>query len=67
MSTDELEDTTIYKVVVNHDAGKFASAHELRRAFGLRLAQKVMPAMHRELMRHQASSSKPLHAALRQS
>ena len=31
---------------------KFASAHDLRRAFGQRWAAKVMPTMLRELMRH---------------
>lgn len=31
---------------------KFASAHDLRRAFGLRWSRKVMPAVLKELMRH---------------
>jgi integrase len=39
-------------VVVNKQDGKFASAHDLRRAFGTRWAAKVMPAMLKELMRH---------------
>lgn len=32
--------------------GKFASAHDLRRSFGLRWAQKVFPAELQQLMRH---------------
>ncbi len=32
---------------------KFASAHDLRRAFGVRWAGKVMPTVLRELMRHE--------------
>jgi integrase len=32
---------------------KFASAHDLRRAFGQRWAAKVMPTVLRELMRHE--------------
>ena len=39
-------------VVVNKADGKFASAHDLRRAFGTRWAQRVMPAVLRRLMRH---------------
>lgn len=39
------------KVIVNDD-GKAASAHDFRRAFGTRWAQKVMPAVLRTLMRH---------------
>jgi len=39
-------------VVVNRDAGKFASAHDLRRSFGTRWAKRVMPAMLQKLMRH---------------
>lgn len=31
---------------------KFASAHDLRRAFGQRWASRVMPTVLRELMRH---------------
>jgi integrase len=33
---------------------KFASAHDLRRAFGQRWASKVMPTVLRELMRHES-------------
>jgi integrase len=38
-----------------HDVAvrKFASAHDLRRAFGVRWAGKVMPTVLRELMRHE--------------
>lgn len=32
--------------------GKFASAHDLRRSFGLRWSQRVMPAELQQLMRH---------------
>ena len=32
---------------------KFASAHDLRRAFGFRWALKVMPAVLQSLMRHE--------------
>jgi integrase len=39
-------------VVVNKADGKFASAHDLRRAFGTRWARRVMPAVLRRLMRH---------------
>lgn len=39
-------------VVVNKDDGKFAIAHDLRRAFGTRRAKQVMPAVLRRLMRH---------------
>jgi len=39
-------------VVVNKAAGKFASAHDLRRAFGTRWASKVKPATLQLLMRH---------------
>jgi len=39
-------------VVVNKAAGKFASAHDLRRAFGTRWAQRVRPAVLQRLMRH---------------
>lgn len=38
-------------VVVNKADGKFASAHDLRRAFGTRWAKRVMPAVLRRLMR----------------
>lgn len=40
------------RVVVNKEQGKYASAHDLRRAFGTRWAGKVQPATLRELMRH---------------
>ena len=39
-------------VVVNKADGKFASAHDLRRAFGTRWAKRVMPAVLKRLMRH---------------
>lgn len=39
------------KVKVNSD-GKFASAHDLRRSFGLRWASRVFPAELQTLMRH---------------
>ena len=39
-------------VVVNKAEGKFASAHDLRRAFGTRWAARVMPAKLQKLMRH---------------
>jgi integrase len=39
-------------VVVNKADGKYASAHDLRRAFGTRWAKRVMPAVLRRLMRH---------------
>lgn len=39
-------------VVVEKAAGKFASAHDLRRSFGSRWAPKVMPAVLKDLMRH---------------
>lgn len=41
-------------VVVNKADGKFASAHDLRRAFGTRWADKVKPATLQRLMRQQA-------------
>jgi integrase len=41
-------------VVVNKASGKFASAHDLRRAFGTRYASKVMPATLQRLMRHKS-------------
>lgn len=40
-------------IVVN-DAGKFASAHDFRRSFGLRWAQRVFPADLQQLMRHES-------------
>jgi integrase len=39
-------------VVVNKADGKFASCHDLRRAFGTRWARKVSTAVLRRLMRH---------------
>jgi integrase len=39
-------------VVVNKADGKFASAHDLRRAFGTRWAKRVMSAVLKRLMRH---------------
>jgi integrase len=39
-------------VVVNKADDKFASAHDLHRAFGTRWAKRVMPAVLRRLMRH---------------
>jgi integrase len=41
-------------VVVNKADGKFASAHDLRRAFGTRWAPKVKPATLQLLMRHRS-------------
>ncbi|QDS98468.1 hypothetical protein HG15A2_17480 [Adhaeretor mobilis] len=40
------------RVVVNKEQSKFASAHDLRRAFGTRWAARVQPATLREIMRH---------------
>jgi integrase len=40
------------KVVVNKEQDKYASAHDLRRAFGTRWASKVTPAVLQQLMRH---------------
>ncbi|MEQ8846138.1 site-specific integrase [Botrimarina sp.] len=42
------------RVVVDDSGGKrkFASAHDLRRAFGARWSRKVMPTVLREMMRH---------------
>lgn len=39
-------------IVVDPIAGKFASAHDLRRSFGSRWATRVMPQVLMELMRH---------------
>jgi integrase len=39
-------------VVVNKAEGKYASAHDLRRAFGTRWSKKTMPAVLKRLMRH---------------
>lgn len=45
------------RVVVNKKSGKFASAHDLRRAFGQRWAAKVMPQILMQLMRHRDIST----------
>lgn len=42
------------RVLVNQEMEKYASAHDLRRAFGTRWAARVQPAILRELMRHQS-------------
>ena len=39
-------------VIVNKGTNKYASAHDLRRAFGTRWARKVMPSVLQKLMRH---------------
>ena len=39
-------------VIVNREQGKFASAHDFRRAFGTRWASKLKPADLQQLMRH---------------
>ena len=39
-------------VKVDAESGKFASAHDFRRAFGVRWSVRVMPAVLKELMRH---------------
>ena len=44
-------------VKVNHDTGKCASAHDLRRAFGQRWAARVMPQILMQLMRHEDIST----------
>lgn len=44
-------------MVVDKAAGKYASAHDLRRAFGTRWAKKVMPAVLKRLMRHASIST----------
>ena len=41
-------------IVVNKATGKFASAHDLRRAFGTRWAVRLMPAQLQRLMRHRS-------------
>jgi len=41
-------------VLVNREQEKFASAHDLRRAFGNRWASRVMPAVLQQLMRHES-------------
>lgn len=40
------------KVIVNDDTGKFASAHDLRRSFGVRWSEVLMPPELQALMRH---------------
>ena len=49
----EFEAPVEASVVVNKADGKFASAHDLRRAFGTRWAFQVKPATLKLLMRHQ--------------
>jgi integrase len=46
-------------IVVGSDGGKtkYASAHDLRRSFGLRWSERVMPAQLKELMRHESIST----------
>ena len=46
-------------VVVDPDSQKIkhASAHDLRRAFGFRWSERVMPAQLKELMRHESIST----------
>lgn len=44
-------------VMVNKADGKYASAHDLRRAFGTRWAKRVMPAVLQRLMRHSEIST----------
>ncbi len=39
-------------VVVNREQGKFASAHDLRRAFGTRWASQLKPVELQQIMRH---------------
>jgi integrase len=39
-------------IIVDKASGKYASAHDLRRAFGVRWALRVMPAVLKEMMRH---------------
>lgn len=43
-------------VVVDSDGGKtkYASAHDLRRSFGFRWSERVMPAQLKEMMRHES-------------
>ncbi len=42
------------RVVVDRDAGKFASAHDLRRSFGEKWSKLVMPIVLQQLMRHES-------------
>lgn len=44
-------------IVTDSDEGRFATAHDLRRAFGCRWSLKVMPAVLKDLMRHQDIST----------
>jgi integrase len=44
-------------VKVNHDTGKTASAHDLRRSFGQRWPARVMPQILMQLMRHEDIST----------
>jgi integrase len=41
-------------VLVNRQTEKFATAHDLRRAFGTRWAARVMPTVLKDLMRHKS-------------
>ena len=41
-------------IIVNKGAGKYASAHDLRRCFGTRWANRVKPATLQLLMRHKS-------------
>lgn len=41
-------------VIVSREQGKFASAHDLRRAFGNCWAPRVMPVVLQQLMRHES-------------
>jgi integrase len=41
-------------IIVNREAGKYASAHDLRRSFGTRWSRDCMPADLQRLMRHQS-------------
>jgi integrase len=44
-------------VVTDKAAGRYATAHDLRRSFGSRRAKRVMPAVLRDLMRHSSVST----------
>ena len=46
------------KVIVDKASGKYASAHDLRRAFGVRWSLRVMPAVLQAMMRHADISTK---------
>lgn len=43
----------VAEIVVNDRTGKTVSAHDLRRSFGFRWSRLVMPAVLKELMRHE--------------